>query len=199
MRFFSRFACIIGFVACFTASAQVGEFSLSGGVSRFGDANLGTLGATVNSAASGHLKDGFRLTFRMTFNTYRFFGHEFVYAYNRSNIQLPGQDNPTTIHQILYDFLVYFTPEGARIRPFVAGGPHVSIFYPPGSSVYQGNGTNKFGLNYGGGIKFKVTDIIGIRFDVRDYNTGKPFGNVFSNQSGRLNQIEASVGAALLF
>ena len=63
--------------------------------------------------------------------------------------------------------------------------------------MYCGNEVTKFGFNYGGGIKFKVTEIIGLRFDFRQYNTGKPFN--LANQSGRLNQLEASVGAAFLF
>ena len=54
----------------------------------------------------------------------------------------------------------------------------------------------KFGLNYGGGLKLKITDIIGLRFDVREYNTGKPFK--LTGTSGRLNQLEVSVGAAFL-
>ena len=186
------------FAGAVLAQAQVGEFSLSGGVSRFGNANLGAAtDSSGNPLGVATLENGFRLTFRFTINTYRFAGHEFGYAYNRSSIKLPGSNNPTTIHQGFYDFLLYATPEGSRIRPFGAGGVQFSSFYPPGASVYQGNGVTKFGVNYGGGIKLRVTDIIGLRLDFRDYNTGKPFK--FANQTGRLNQLEVSVGAAFLF
>jgi hypothetical protein len=41
-------------------------------------------------------------------------------------------------------------------------------------------------------LKARLTDIWGLRFDVRQYNTGKPFD--FSNQTGRLLQLEVSVG-----
>ncbi|MBI2680822.1 MAG: outer membrane beta-barrel protein [Candidatus Solibacter usitatus] len=176
------------------ASAQVGEFSVSGGGSHFGSASLGeSAGALVD------LHDGFHMALRFTLNTYKFFGHEFGYGYSHSNIQIhsvPVQDNSTSIHQGFYDFLVYATPEGSRIRPFGAAGVNFSSFYPPGASVY-GGGQTKFGLNLGAGIKVKVNDRFNVRLDVRDYNTGKPFN--FDNVSGRLNQIQVSVGVGLLF
>jgi hypothetical protein len=185
------------FAGVMVAPAQVAEFSLSGGVSRFGDASLGTVPDQLGNPSRVNIKDGFRLTLRFTLNTYRFMGHEFGYAYNRSSIDYLGQNLPTTIHQGFYDFLLYATPEGYRIRPFATGGVQFSSFYPPGASVYSGNGVTKFGVNYGGGIKFRVTEILGLRVDFREYNTGKPFN--FQNQNGRLNQLEVSIGAAFLF
>ena len=192
MRFWARVALLCATVA--VASAQVGEFSVSGGVSRFGSASLGDSAGTPVD-----LHDGFHLGLRFTLNTHKFFGHEFGYAYNHTNIQIhtdPVQDNSTSIHQGFYDFLLYATPEGSRIRPFIAGGANFSSFYPPGASVYSG-GETKFGFNYGAGIKVKISPLFAIRADARDYNTGKPFN--FDNASGRLNQLEVSVGLSLLF
>jgi hypothetical protein len=144
----------------------------------------------------------------MALNSYRFFGHEFGYSYNHTSIQVPAITTPflagtTTqpaqtiavpIHQGFYDFLAYATPEGTRVRPFAAGGVQFSGFFPPGTSVYYGNQVTKYGINYGGGLKVRLTDIWGIRFDVRFYNMGKPFD--FPNQSGRLIQQEYSVGVS---
>jgi hypothetical protein len=176
------------------AVAQVGEFSLSGGASHFGSASLGeSTGVPVD------IHDGFNLGLRFTLNTYKFFGHEFGYGYSRSNVKIntvPPVDNGTSIHQGFYDFLAYATPEGFRIRPFAAGGAQFSSFYPPGASIYTG-GETKFGFNFGGGVKVKLTPIFGMRADVRDYNTGKPFS--FDNASGRLNQIVVSAGLSILF
>jgi hypothetical protein len=180
------------------ASAQVAEFSLSGGVSRFGNASLGTNVDSAGNASNVTIDNGFRLTFRFALNTYKFMGHEFGYAYNRSGVNLgAGGTVPMSIQQGFYDFLVYATPEGSRIRPFAAGGVQFSSFFPPGASVYYGNQETKFGVNYGGGIKMRVTPIIGLRFDVREYSSGKPFK--FTGESGWMNQLEASVGASFLF
>lgn len=179
------------------AFAQVGEFSVSGGVSRFGNTALGTLDQFDQSSIVG-MKDGFRLALRFTLNTYRFFGHEFGYAYSRSGVTIPGSSNINVpIHQGFYDFLVYATPEGSAIRPFAAGGGQFSSFFPPGTSVYYGNQVTKFGFNYGGGVKLRVTPIIGLRADIRDYVSGKPFD--FPNQSGALHQVEISAGVAFMF
>ncbi len=180
------------------ASAQVAEFSLSGGVSRFGNTSLGTNVDADGNISNVTINNGFRLTFRFTLNTYKFMGHEFGYAYNHSGVNLgTGGTVPMSIQQGFYDFLVYATPEGSRIRPFAAGGVQFSSFFPPGASVYYGNQETKFGVNYGAGIKMRVTSIIGLRFDFREYNSGKPFK--FTGESGRMNQLEASVGASFLF
>jgi len=205
MRF--RYAVVAGCLFSSLSFAQSFEASISGGESRFGDAKLGT--ASGNSTDPQYImQDGFRLTFRMTLNSWRFMGHEFGYSYNHTSLQVPPISTPilggvtTTpaqtvsvpIHQGFYDFLVYATPEGTKIRPFAAGGVQVSGFFPPGTSVYYGNQVTKYGINYGGGLKIRLTSIWGIRFDVRFYNMGKPFD--FPNQSGRLIQQEYSVGAS---
>ena len=194
-----RWAAVAFFLAgAGLASAQVAEFSLSGGVSRFGDTSLGTNVDSAGNTSKVTINNGFRLTFRFTLNTYKFMGHEFGYAYNRSGVNLgTGGSVPMSIQQGFYDFLVYATPEGARIRPFAAGGAQFSSFFPPGASIYYGNQETKFGVNYGGGIKMRVTPIIGLRFDVREYSSGKPFK--FTGESGWMNQLEASVGASFLF
>ncbi|HLK50912.1 MAG TPA: outer membrane beta-barrel protein [Bryobacteraceae bacterium] len=202
-----RSALIAGLLFSSLGFGQSFEAAISGGTSRFGDAKLGTA-TGISSDPQYVMKDGFRLTFRMTLNSWRFFGHEFGYSYNHTSLDVPpittstGLAGTTTspaqtisvpIHQGFYDFLAYATPEGTKIRPFAAGGVQFSSFVPPGTSIYYGNQVTKYGINYGGGLKFRVTSIWGIRFDVRFYNMGKPFN--FPNQSGRLIQQEYSVGA----
>src|SRR5258707_276624 len=189
-----RWAAVVFFAGAGLASAQVAEFSLSGGVSRFGNTSLGTNVDAAGNLSKITINNGFRLTFRFSLNTYKFMGHEFGYAYNRSGVNLgTGGNVPMSIQQGFYDFLLYATPEGARIRPFAAGGAQFSSFFPPGASIYYGNQETKFGVNYGGGIKMRVTPIIGLRFDVREYSSGKPLK--FTGENGWLNQPGASFGA----
>ena len=165
------------------ASAQVAEFTAFGGASRLSGKDLG----------SGYsLDDGWRLGGRITLNSGMFFGHEFGYAYNRTKLFLNGVDiGGMAIHQGFYDFLVYVIPEGGRVRPFIAGGGQFSNFVPPGSSATQGGGENKFGVNYGGGLKFRLGPKYLMRLDFRQYNSGKPFS---LGGSGRLRQNEISIG-----
>ncbi len=201
-----RFA-LVALCACATAAfAQSFEVAVEGGESNFtGNKSLGT---TTPDPGSGNyeMKGGFRLTFRLTFNQGRFFGHEIGYSYNRTSLDIPAsssssltgvtttpaQNISVPIHQGFYDFLVYATPEGTHVRPFAAGGVNFSSFVPPGASVSYGTQTTKYGINYGGGLKVRLTSIWGVRFDVRWYNTGKPFP--LYNQSGRLQQLELGGG-----
>jgi opacity protein-like surface antigen len=167
---------------------QVAEFSISGGKSLISDKDLG----------SGYsLDDGFSLAFRLTLNNWVFFGHEFGYAYNRSQLVTQGTGAGMAIHQGFYNFLAYAVPEGKRIRPFVTGGGHFSNFVPPGQSAAQGGGSNKFGFNYGGGLKLRVAEKWQVRGDFRQYVTGKPFGNYFP-VSGSLKQNVISIGVGFV-
>jgi opacity protein-like surface antigen len=171
-----------------TLFGQAAEFSLSGGTSRISSKDIG----------SGYsLDDGFSLGFRLTLNSQKFFGHEVGYAYNRTHLNLQGQDvGGMAIHQGFYDFLVYATPEGSRIRPFATGGVHFSNFVPPGSSATQGGGSTKFGINYGAGLKVRLTSMFAARVDYRQYLTGKPFD--LPGASGKLKQNVISVGLAFV-
>ncbi len=171
-----------------TVFAQDAEFSLSGGSSRIAGKDLG----------SGYsLDDGFAMGFRLTLNSMRYFGHETGYSYNRTHLKLNGQDQGgMAIHQGGYNFLAYATKEGKRIRPFATGGVHFSNFVPPGSSASQGGGNTKFGVNYGGGLKVRLTSMFAIRADYRQYVTGKPFDQL--GASGKLKQNVISLGLAFV-
>lgn len=192
-------AILLFLVGTMGAFGQSAEFSASVGKSLLGNPGLGTLVTGKATSSDLKLTDGFRIGFRLTLNSYRFFGHEIGYAYNRSHLKFenPAQSLGMAIHQGSYSFLGYGTPEGFRVRPFAAAGVHFDNFTPPGSSATSGQGSNKFGYNYGGGLKVRVSSILGIRFDLRQYITGKPF-DFLINQHGILRQTEVSAGVAFL-
>ena len=78
------------FFTCATvAYAQAGEFSVGGGVSDFGDGILGNPDLSPLSGTAT-MEGGFRLALRFNLNPYRFFGHEFGYAYNSRQRQPAG-------------------------------------------------------------------------------------------------------------
>jgi opacity protein-like surface antigen len=199
----------LSFAQSFEASAGGGQTVIP---SKYAD-----LGTSTGDLASGtyRIKDGFRFTLRMAINNRRFTGHEFGYAYSRTGLQapaitttlpgtLPGQpssiatvaatDYSLPSHQGFYDFLVYAMPEGKAVRPFAAGGVQFTAFSQPNS--YNYNRETKYGVNYGGGIKFKVKENWGFRLDARQYNMGKPFK--LPNSSGRLLMWEFSGSISFL-
>ncbi|MCZ2077827.1 MAG: porin family protein [Bryobacterales bacterium] len=177
------------------AHAQVAEFAVIGGTSRLSNAGIGSFNFENPREDDVELTDGWRLGFRMTLNNWRFLGHEFGYAYNRTSLKVGSDEAGMAIHQGFYNFLAYATPEGSIVRPFATGGVHFANFTPPGISVTQGGGDTKFGVNYGGGLKIRVSHSLMLRFDVRDYLTGKPFD--LPGQRGKLHQLEIGVGLGI--
>ncbi|MEO8658630.1 MAG: outer membrane beta-barrel protein [Bryobacteraceae bacterium] len=177
------------------APAQVFEIGMFGGPNRTSNNEIGTISA---DPTTGQLKLGgtWKLGFRATLNSGRFFGNEFGYAYNRTQLKQPDvEDQGMAIHQGFYNFLLYGLPEGSRIRPFATGGVHFNNYVPPGSSAANGGGSTKFGYNYGGGVKVRVSSLFLIRLDVRQYQTGKPFS--LPNQNGLFKQLEVTAGFSL--
>lgn len=181
--------------ACLLSPAQPLELGVYGGQSRLSRAALGSIANTPDAPSDYSLDGGFRLGFRVTTNSDTYFGHEFGYGYSRTQLVFDSagaQRQGMAIHQGTYNYLAYATREGRKIRPFVTGGVHFSNFVPPGSSAAQGGGTTKFGVNYGAGLKIRVSPIFLIRFDLRQYGTPKPFP--LFNRSGWLRQNEYSIG-----
>jgi hypothetical protein len=188
------------------AFAQLGEVGISFGKTNVRNGTLGTLGLSTDTGGVQNVDvttdANFRFDIKFTINSYRFFGHEFGYGYNRGKLAFettPRQEVGMPIHQGFYNFLAYALPEGSKVRPFVAGGVHFSTFYPPGTSVFGGNGVTKFGLNYGGGIKVRVSDIFLVRFDVREFAQGKPDLYGFQNQSGWIRLLATTAGLSFVF
>ena len=187
--------------------AQSGEVWLSGGASILSHRDIGSP-SPDGAPDDVQLDHGFRVGFRLGYNSAGHIGHEIQYAYNRSSfsdntgtiLPDPGSEG-TAIHQAGYNILYYLTPanDGARARPFATVGVHFSDFVLPPSAVQQGSSV-KIGVNYGGGIKFKISSLFGVRIDIRGYDTGKPNWNgLLVKQNGILHQTEASVGFGIYF
>lgn len=195
---------VMALLACAGAGSawgQLFEVWFNGGQSLMSNNGLGS---DLSASAGGlkddfALEDGFRFSFRMALNNESHFGHEVQYAYSRTKLDEPGSvPMGMAIHQGGYNFLLYATNEGTRIRPFATGGVMFANYVPPGASATQGGGDNKFGFNYGGGVKVKVASIFGLRFDVRQYTTPKPFSLPYLRQ-GWLRQTEVSAGFGVMF
>jgi opacity protein-like surface antigen len=190
-------------VACSgVAWGQMGEVWFDAGESIVSNASLGTTSAT-GTVNDFQLTNGFRFGFRADFNTQGFFGHEVQYAYNRTQFQ-ENQPPPVVkqgmaIHEGGYNFLAYGTKEGSRIRPFGTAGVQFENFVPPGASAASGGGNTKYGFNFGGGVKMRITSMFAVRADVREYMSGKPFGADFLHQSGWFRQTEVTAGFGVYF
>ena len=178
------------------ALAQVLEVGGGAGVNRISNGVLSS-DTTTTPPTVYQLSNGWRFGFRMTLNTKSHFGHEAGYNYVRTNWDYGGTTYGTAAHQGFYDFLAYATPQGSKVRPFMAGGVGFTNFVYPGYTVSQGGGKMKFGLNYGFGVKTKVTDKFLIRLDFRQYVSPKPdFGLSATPPQGWIRMNEISMGVA---
>ena len=211
------FCCIFGLLLAAPATPQSLELGISGGygtqngdeLSVFRGVNPDT-GTELIEAFS--LSNGVRIGGRMAFNPRRFFGHEVSYSYQHGGLDLltsnestndralAVEENAGTVraHNMYYNFVVHALPTGSPVRPFATGGGGFSSFFLPGVSTFSGGGDTKFGYNYGGGVKFNLF-MYGVRFDVRNHITGKPFGRYLPNVEGKLNNLEISVTFSVLF
>ena len=181
--------------------AQTEDVAVTAGWSVFPNPKIGEL--TVFDAdfkpipLGAKIRNGVRIGVKLSINR-SYFSHEFSYAWQRSGLNLDTR--AVAIHNIYYNAVLHATPADAPLRPFVTVGGGFSVFFDPGGSSLQGLGAGekKAGYNYGGGMKFRLTDRFGMRLDVRDHVTGKPFGGHLENVQGILHNVEYSVGLALL-
>lgn len=214
-----KFAIILALGAFSSAAwGQAGEIWFNFGESLLQNSGLGTDLAFSNSSNDIKLDNGYRFGFRFNFNVGDHYGAEVGYAFNHTALDFNpaaaaaigvgpgvapvGSSSGSTslsmhMHQGTFDGLYYpFTTDKAKVRPFLVGGVQFDNFVPPGGASY--NGSTKFGLNFGGGVKVHVKGMWAVRLDAREYFTGKPsFG--FANNSGLLWQTEVSAGVGIGF
>jgi hypothetical protein len=193
---------VLLFLFTLPAFSQVLELGVGGGQSRLSNTGLGKVDTTSTQPDDYSLKGGFRINFRVTTNSGDFTGHEFGYAYNRTqlvqnNNGVAAAEQGMAIHQGFYNYLLYPTREGKRIRPFAAGGVHFANYVPPGASAAQGGGSTKFGVNYGGGLKIRVSEKFLWRFDVRQYTNPKPFGLIDARGWIKMKEFSTSLAFVL--
>ncbi len=196
-------SCVVLLVAlALPAWPQSAELGISAGYGSLGEKAISvTEIAATASRETYSLSNGVRIGARMGFNTRRFIGHEASYAYQHARLDVLASSPEATemadlgairAHHFYYNGLLHAAPTGFPVRPFVTGGGGFSSFFLPGISSLSGGGDTKFGYNYGGGVKLNFFQY-GIRFDVRNHVTGKPFGRYLPNVDGKLNNTEFSV------
>jgi hypothetical protein len=146
------------------------------------------------------LTDGWHFGFRGGFNSGDHLGYEVGYMYNRTNLKFndfAGAEEGMAYHQVFFNGLYYLTSADSKVRPFGTVGVGFTNYAPPGSSAAYGGGSTKLGVDYGGGVKIKLTDRYGIRLDVRQATTPKPLG--LNLASGWLRETEFSAGFGIYF
>jgi Outer membrane protein beta-barrel domain len=211
------FLVIAGLAMAGSAGAEGLDFYVMFGETLMNNGGLGTDLCTVgtaNSLCQGtgatsndvSLANGFHFGFRLGFNVGDHLGFETGYMYNRTKLQFNGPaaqevagvaSEGMAYHQVAFNGLYYITPSDTRFRPFATGGLGFTNYAEPGTSAAYGGGSTELGFNYGVGVKIRLTSLFGMRVDVRQATTPKPFG--FPLASGWLRENEFSVGFGVHF
>ncbi len=189
--------------------AQSGEVWIDAGASILATSDLGSP-SPEGSSNDDHLGGGYRIGLRFDYNSAGHFGHELQYAYNHTELNdktglliPPGASTAGGINQFGYNLLYYLNAntDEAKIRPFVTVGLHLNDYVLPYTATNRDNGESfRPGFNYGGGMKFRLSQMFGWRFDVRAYDAMKPnWSGLLYKQGGLLQQFEVSAGFGFFF
>lgn len=191
------------------------ELDPFGGVSVFGQVNPGL--------AVKHLTGG-ALGGRVGVNVSKYIGLELMYQYTVNNVRfltptqpgLPRYDFGNRIHELAFNPVFHFTPRGSRVRPYVTVGvgavqytptdPAKRIARDPAvNALYLSSNLNdnlQVALNYGGGVKFHLSDHFGLRLDARGMLSRNPTyglpsyptGGIYIPKGDRLNGLQVTAG-----
>jgi opacity protein-like surface antigen/outer membrane protein OmpA-like peptidoglycan-associated protein len=191
------------------------EIDPFGGVSIFGQVNRGLDTKQVTGGAFGG---------RVGVNVSNYVGLELMYEYMVNNVRfltpispgLPSYSFGNRNHYLALNPVFHFTPKGSRVRPYVTIGVGAAQFTPTGdakriardpavAAVFHSQNLNdnlQVAMNYGGGIKFHLSDHIGLRLDARGFLSRNPTYNLpnypltglYIPKGDKLNGVQVTAG-----
>lgn len=185
----------------------------------FGGVSLFSL---VNSGLGEKLVDGGTAGGRIAYNFSRHVGLEVGYNFMVNNVRLetpiapglPTYNFGDQIHYFWLDPVFNLKPRGSRVQPYVSAGVGAVNYVPTAQATAQakaldpifhsGNlGSNlQVGLNYGGGVKFHLSEHFGVRLDARGFWSRNPTfdlpnyndGGIYIPAKDHINGFQATLG-----
>ncbi len=161
------------------------EISLFGGGSFFKSVSSGLGTEHVSGGAAG---------IRVTENFWKYIGLEQGFTYSANNLRIPLSTAPSSvafgnrIYQWNLNPVFHFTPRGSKVRPYLTIGVSAMNFNPTDTAeglarmpdnvaLYKAQGLSdnlEVAMNFGGGVKWHLTDHFGLRFDLRSTYSRNP-------------------------
>jgi len=161
------------------------ELSLFGGGSFFKSVSTGVGTDHVNGGAVGA---------RVTENFWKYIGLEQGFTYSANNLRM-GASTPSStvawgnrIYQWNLNPVFHLTPRGSKVRPYLTVGVSAMDYNPTDTAeglanmadnvaIYGAKGLSdnlQVAMNFGGGVKWHLTDHFGLRFDLRSTVSRNP-------------------------
>jgi opacity protein-like surface antigen/outer membrane protein OmpA-like peptidoglycan-associated protein len=183
--------------------AQKVEFGPYGGGSFFSDAFFRGSAPSPNTPFGYSFVNGGVLGVRVRENLAEHFGLEQSFTFlGNNNVQFPGALVGTRLRQLYFNGNLIGYDNESRVRPYFSGGVGVSMFNPedvPVVSLVQLDNSNEFAYNFGGGLKFKLTDHFGLDFSLRDFLHKTPtFDNSYSERDW-IHNLQVQGGLLFMF
>lgn len=177
----------------------------------------------VSSGLGTKLVNGGAFGFRLTENFWRYVGLEQAFTYSANNVRfespvapgLPQNDFGQRIYQYSLNPIFYWTERGSKVRPFLTVGISAMNFRPTDTAKGWARSPLNVALgaqnlddnihpamNYGGGLKWHITDRWGVRFDVRGLWTKNPTfrlpdyptGGLYIPRGDKLHGVQTTMG-----
>lgn len=191
------------------------EIDPFGGISMYGAVNQGLGLKLVNGGVAGG---------RITYNPSRWLGLELWGDWTENNVRFlvpsaPGLPNYGFGNRNIYfGFNPVFNlrPRGSKFQPYLTVGVDGVQFTPTNAAksdarsaanvaLYNSGGLNdnlQVGINYGGGVKFHLSDHLGLRLDVRGTWSRNPTfglpnfpdGGIYIPAKDKINGMQATLG-----
>jgi hypothetical protein len=158
------------------------DFTIYGGMQHPGKL---TLRSVVDSSTTIPLDPRNFGTFGIRFSHGSVFGTEHTLAYSPNFIS--GENDA-----IIYNSNLMIQAPLGVVRPYATAGLGTVYIRGDTISALEAITGAKLAINYGGGIKFRLTGPLGAQFDARGYS-------ISSVQSERLNVLEVSLGLVFSF
>ena len=163
------------------------EIDPFGGVSIYGD---------VLRGLDTHTADGGVAGIRVAVNPYKYLGLELFFDYANANVEfrepsapgLPTYSFGAHNYAFALNPIIDLRPRGSRVQPYLTVGVGGTQFTPTStakslarnsfnnSTYFSGNLNDNLQvvLNYGGGVKFHLSDHLGLRLDARGFWSRNP-------------------------
>jgi outer membrane protein OmpA-like peptidoglycan-associated protein len=191
------------------------EIDVFGGVSVYGQ---------VMRGLDTKLVDGGVVGLGVTWNATRRVGLELWGDWNQANVEfktpsapgLPTYSFGSRSYFLGGDLVFNLKPRGSRVVPYLEVGVDAVQFTPTKKAKFQArsafneatyfsgnlNDNLQVGLNYGGGVKFHLSDHFGIRLDARGLWSRNPTyglpnfpnGGIYIPAKDKINGLQATVG-----
>jgi outer membrane protein OmpA-like peptidoglycan-associated protein/opacity protein-like surface antigen len=201
--------CLVGLLAISGSevTAQKVEFGPYGGGSFFSPGFFRSNTPNPNTGVGYDFVNGGVLGVRVRENLTEHFGLEQSFTFlGNNNAQFPGALLGTRLRQFYFNGNLIGYDNESRVRPYFSAGVGVSTFSPTDEAKQAAaplgvpiGSSNEFTPNFGGGLKFKLTDHFGLDFSLRDFVHKTPTLDYPSTERDWIHNLQAQGGLLFMF